>query len=586
MLKRILALSLLFVALPANSQIKSIYVPTKDSTLLAVDVHFPLIYKSEALPVLVIFTRYWRAAINNKTKDRNVPLNGLDAFFSKAGYIIVKVDVRGTGASFGTRTGEYTPQEVMDAKDILDWIVQQDWCDGNIGSYGTSYEGTTAELLCATQHPAVKAVIPGWSDFDVYRSPVRPYGMLASSFIRKWSVYVRLLDRNKSLFLGESIKPVDDNLLKSAIKDHKSNPNIFKLTTTSSYRNADKGEMDYERCSPVSWKREIEESQVPMLILSSWFDAGTVEGSLQRFENFSNPQYLVLMATSHGGWSNASPFTVSDKPLPPTPSALSQAQTQLDFLDHHLKGEDKGLSRWPKVRFYNLGEEKFYRTEIWPPKGIENKKFYFHAKNELSGTLPEGENASNSYKVNNKTTTGDKNRWTTQMGGPVLNLNDRSKMDDMMLSYTSDPMISSLQITGTPIITLQISSNKKQGAIFVYLEDVDENGISRYITEGGLDLSHRKLQENTKGFNLHSFNEEDQSPMPIDEIQEVKIRLWPTSISIQAGHALRISIAGTDVDTFDKVPKHGKPTYTVYCHKLNSSFIELPLAKEAFEEIK
>lgn len=57
------------------------------------------------------------------------------------GYIIAVVDVRGSGASFGTRNGIFTPEEAQDTYDIVEWFAEQPWCDGNIGMYGGSYLG-------------------------------------------------------------------------------------------------------------------------------------------------------------------------------------------------------------------------------------------------------------------------------------------------------------------------------------------------------------------------------------------------------------------------------------------------------------
>jgi putative CocE/NonD family hydrolase len=71
----------------------------------------------------------------------------------------------------------------MDGYDIVEWIVQQPWSNGKVGSYGISYSGTTAEFLLANQHPAVKAAILSWYDFDAYKSPVKPYGMQSDGFI-------------------------------------------------------------------------------------------------------------------------------------------------------------------------------------------------------------------------------------------------------------------------------------------------------------------------------------------------------------------------------------------------------------------
>jgi len=556
----------------------SYYVKVDDTTKLAVDVHLPDNYNQEKLPVLVAFTRYWRSSLKRKTGEPNPPLDQLDHYFSRNNYVIVKVDVRGSGASFGDRQGEYIPIEVMDAKVILDWIVAQPWSNGNVGSYGTSYEGTTAELLCATKHPAVKAVVPGWSDFDIYRSPVRPYGMLASGFIKKWGLYVRLLDRNRSRILKESIQSVSKGSLKFALADHKENPNIYKLTKNAPYRDSRVGDYSYEECSPLHWKKEIEASNVPMLVLTSWMDAGTAEGTLLRLQHYSNPQKVVMMATSHGGWSNASPFVVSDKILYPKPTVKEQHRFQLIFFDHYLKGVNKGMIDWSTIMYYNLGEEKYKWSDVWPIEGTREKDYYFQGQGGLSEVKPLTKTGSDDYKVDFSVSTGKQNRWATQMGDPILNLNNRNQMDSKMLTYTSEPMEADLQITGTPLITVEISSTHTDGAVLIYLEDVDENGVSRYITEGGLRLIHRKVDTTANSkFNIHSFKEEDAALFKPGEVELVTFKLWPTSVLIQKGHSIRVAIAGADKETFDRIPKKGKPTLTIYRNSSRLSFIKLPV---------
>jgi predicted acyl esterase len=82
------------------------------------------------------------------------------------------------------------------------------------------------------------------------------------------------------------------------------------------------------------------------------------------------------------------------------------------------------------------------------------------------------------------------------MGKPIFNLDHRNAADSLMLTYTTDPLPEDVQITGTPFVTLKLSSTHPEGAVLVYLEDVGPNGRSRYITEGGLLLEHRKLAEN------------------------------------------------------------------------------------------
>lgn len=565
----------------SSGSTESFYVPALNGTKLAVDVYFPKVHKKEKLPALIELTRYWRSVENPETGEPIPSLRTRDSFFLNNNYILVKVDVRGTGASYGVRPGEYTPTEVKDAKYIVDWIVNQDWSDGSVGAYGTSYSGTTAELLCATGHEAIKAVIPGWSDFDIYESPGRPYGMVATSFVKEWSKIVHWLDNNNSDILKMSIRRVADFPLDEAIAEHSENPDVFDKATKAKYKDSNFGDFTHKECSPIHWTKEISASKVPMLVLASWMDAGTAEGALLRLNNFANPQKVVLMPTSHGGKSHASPFLVSDQVVAPVPSQSEQLQLQLDFLDYHLKGKNKGVEDWPTIKYYNFGEEAFKESDVWPPVNQSRTKLFLSPNNSLNSVAPATSKGMDQYKVDYSASTGSNNRWTTQMGKDILNLDNRNVADSILLTYTTEPLSEDLQITGTPSITLHLSSTHQEGAVFVYLEDIDSSGKSRYITEGGLLLEHRKLSKNPMSdvVPYHSFKGSDAKPMPINKIEEIVFKLWPTSVLIQKGHSIRISIAGTDKDTFDRVPSEGTPVYSIYRTKENPSFIDLPIIK-------
>lgn len=77
----------------------------------------------------------------------------------RAGFAVVVVDVRGTGASDEVWSGPWSADEVQDMRAILDWIVAQPWSNGAVGATGVSYEGTTAQLTAGLGHPALKAVL-------------------------------------------------------------------------------------------------------------------------------------------------------------------------------------------------------------------------------------------------------------------------------------------------------------------------------------------------------------------------------------------------------------------------------------------
>ena len=66
-----------------------------------------------------------------------------------------------------TRGKRFSPGEIFpyendgnDAYDVIDWISEQEWCDGRVGMYGGSYNGFTQWAACKKMHPALKTIVP------------------------------------------------------------------------------------------------------------------------------------------------------------------------------------------------------------------------------------------------------------------------------------------------------------------------------------------------------------------------------------------------------------------------------------------
>ncbi len=52
------------------------------------------------------------------------------SWFLAAGYAVVSIDVRGTGASFGRWRAPWTPEERTDSREVVDWASRQPWSNG------------------------------------------------------------------------------------------------------------------------------------------------------------------------------------------------------------------------------------------------------------------------------------------------------------------------------------------------------------------------------------------------------------------------------------------------------------------------
>jgi putative CocE/NonD family hydrolase len=557
--------------------LSSIYIQMTDGVKLATDIILPdNLPWNEEIPTLLYRTRYWR---NAELKEKPEKPDPLLQFFTSYGYAIVKLDVRGTGASFGSVLHEWQQQDIDDTYELVDWIISQQWSNGKVGSYGVSYPGTTAELLAATKHPAVTSIWATYHELDAYTDIAFPGGV-PSGFIPAWNQFPAE-DEN---IIG--VKPVDEDadlrMLKAAVDDHKKNNPVASLTGNTIYKDDLMGDtgLTSESMMVYSHRQEIEESGVPLDIWGSWVDANTPDTVIRHFATFRNRLRGVINAWSHGGGSFHDPFNPEETPLE-IPRDIQFFEI-LRYLDWHFHGIETGFPE--KILFYyTLGEGKWKSTTTWPPEKTIMKKYYLGISHSLSNEPPSAESGADEYNIDFEVTTGKQNRWWTEMGGGPIIYGDRAETDKKLLVYDSAPMEEDLEITGHPEVTLYVTSTETDGAFFVYLEDIDESGKVTYITEGMLRALHRKVSVEQPPYTVfgpyHSYKRKDGTLMTPGEVTELRFALIPTSVLIKKRHRIRVAIAGADSDTFMRVPTDGDPTISVLYNKKFPSSITLPVIR-------
>ncbi|MDX1382236.1 MAG: CocE/NonD family hydrolase [Thermoanaerobaculia bacterium] len=577
------------------------HVEMRDGVRIAIDVWLPEgLRTGTRVPTLMRMTRYWRAQdiVGGDVEDDSnyTTAQRLGA----AGYAYVIVDARGSGASFGTRPYELSADEIADYGEIAGWIADQPWSNGRVGSFGVSYDGTTAELLLASRPPAVKAVAPLFPDFQVFDQLLYPGGVFLEFFTDDWGASVWHMDTNDVCALqgveGEActslrtrvsgVKPVDGDdgsLLAAAVAEHRDNAKVAEAARSVQFRDDPFGAGGptnvVEISTPAGRREEIEATGAAIFTRVGWLDAGTVNGALSRFLTFSNPQQVVIGAWSHGGGADTDPFMPVD--TPPEPSRERQMDVMLAFFDRYLKegGEPLGES---SITYFTMGSREWQRTTEWPPPGLESRELFLDAGGRLAATAPTATSGADSRPVDYTHTTGAMNRWHTNIGVPDVVYPDRRQQDEKILTWTGEPLAADTEITGHPLAVLWVASSHTDAAVHVYLEAVAPDGRVVYLTEGQLRALLRKTAEGAPLYHpfgphrtfLRRDAEELQPGVPV----ELEIDLWATSVVVPAGYRLRLAIAGADAGNFARYPRDGgDATLTVERNATRPSRIVLPV---------
>lgn len=586
---------------PASRE--SLYLTMSDGTHIAVDVWLPVNLKSgQELPTILRAVRYWRGYQPGPIAPivRLLGLMDMDAEHTRwatAGYAFVTVDVRGSGASFGQWYIPWSPEEIADLGEVVDWIIAQPWSNGRVGTFGVSYDGNTAEMTAALNHPAVKAVVTQYSDFDVYAYLLRPGGVYNQWFLESWHEFTQRLDANDVCVLAEAVGEPCDNIRQviAGIRRVDADPEGQQLAAAIAsrapvdlrqigprleYRDDEWGTSGktLDAIAPYSVQTAIEHSGVPIFVWVSYLDFALVEGALSRYLTFSNPQQLIIGPWNHGGEEHADPFLPPDAPTDPAPEA--QFQMVVDFFDAYLKDEPASEPTWG-ITYYTLGEGVWKTTSTWPPAGFTPQRWYFGPDGGLTATAPTSASGADEYTVDWTATTGDFTRWHTGLFMADVIYPDRVEESQKLLTYTSPPLEMDVEITGNPIVTLYVASTEEDGAFHVYLEDVAPDGRVTYLTEGMLRAIHRQSVGQEPPYRVqgpyYSFERAEALPLTPGEVTEFSFKLYTTSVLIRAGHRVRVSVAGHDASVFARYPAEGTPVLTVQRNSLYPSHITLPM---------
>jgi uncharacterized protein len=568
----------------------SFYLTMRDGVKIAVDLSLPEGLKGgEKIPTIIRQTRYYRS----------FDLGPLLRFFTRSwpsaqkvfvahGYAWMDVDVRGTGASFGRWPYPWSPDEIQDGAEVVDWIVRQPWSNGKVGAMGMSYDGGSAEFLLVNRHPAVKAVSTAFSFFDAYTDIAYPGGIQLDSFITVWQDLDRALDTDylpsiralmpsivRSSYRG--VRPVDNDgdrsMLDQAIREHDHNLDVAAMARQITYRDDVPWPpgVSIDAFSPFERASETSASGAALYLVDGWFDAAFQNAAINCYLTLKNPVRLVLGPWNHGGWNDASPFSHSLR------SAFNLYAELLRFFDYQLGGVDDGISSEQPVLYFTMGEEKWKTAARWPPPGTRTVSLYLDQGRRLSWEKPTAIDACDGYLVDLTHGTGRSSRW--DLGAPVI-YPDRRKADEKLLCYTSAPLEVDTEVTGHPVVTLFVSSTAADAEFFSYLEDVDPRGRVTYVTEGELRSLHRKLGDGSPPYRQlgvwHSFQRQDSMPLLPGEIAELQFAILPTSYLFKRGHSIRVALAGADKDHF-ALPDGPPPVLRFYRESTHASQVDLPV---------
>ena len=504
-------------------------------------------------------------------------------------------DVRGRYQS----EGRWRPivDDPSDGTDTAAWIGAQPWCDGGIGTMGSSYDGATQHALAIGNAPFVKAMVPRNAMSDFGRYGVRHNG----AFELRWLNWV--------LTMGNAIPGTADAPAAAAraasdpaaaaalidlgtrVRDYAQNLPLRPGTTPLKFA------PDYEAWLieamshgdyDAFWKDHgssvvdhlAEYKDVPEYHTTGWYDSwGTSAANLNFVELRKAKKSLQRLIV--GPWIHSSEnFSYAGEAQFTADAALDLEAFHLRWFDHWLKGIDNGVDREPPVRIYVMGGGDAHKTpegrlfvgghwrdeQEWPLARAAATPYYLHSGGLLSPDKPAdgppvtylfdpkhpvptlGGNVSSQGTLMFQGAADQRCRagfWLCSDTRPLSARND-------VLVFQTPPLTADLEVTGRLIVKLWAASNAPDTDFTAKLIDVYPpnkdfpSGVDLNIADSIVRARYRK-------------NPARAEFLKPGQPEEFTIEMYPTSLLFQRGHRIRLDIASSNFPRFDVNPNTGEP---------------------------
>jgi uncharacterized protein len=422
-------------------------------------------------------------------------------------YACVRVDSRGAGCSPGV-IDHFSPREIKDFYDCIEWAGVQPWSNGKVGLNGISYYGINQWHVATLQPPHLAAMCIWEGAADWYRDMTHHGGILCTFWENWYDMQVKTVqygagERGKrSRVHGELV----------------CGPKILSEAELAKNRSDFGGDIvshplddNYHRARSPVWSKV----KVPFLSAANW--GGQPLHPRGNFEGFvraaSKNKWLEVHGIEH--WTHF--YTDYGRSL------------QLRFFDYFLHGKRNGWDKQPPVQLQVRHVDRFVECteQEWPLKRTKWTRLYL---DPAGGAL-------------------------TDKRGKDRTVTSFDAMGDGVTFLTA-PLAQETEITGPAALKLFVSSSTADADIFAVLrvftgdlkEAVFQGAIDPHtpIGQGWLRASHRQLDKKLstpyRPYHTHTRKE----PLKPGQVVELDVEIWPTSIVVPAGFRIGLTVRGKD----------------------------------------
>ena len=534
-------------------------VAMRDGVRLSANIILPRGATAQKLPVILIRTPYTPAS------ELSEPLAPpLLSRLVRNGYAVVIVNDRGTQWSEGSY--QWLKGANQDGSDILDWITQQAWSNGKVGTFGCSSSGESQPPLAMINHPAHKAMvemagataagsIPGYHDQGIFYHggvPDLAWSWWYHRFgLKDHPVLPAGVSQDTRARIAASFSPEPSFGMPDffALANHLPSGDILSASgvpTTEWDR--------LIRLTPASpeWKefdfiREGDRTQVPGLHIDSWYDVIEAYPTVKLFQYLSGNspnQHLVMGPTAHCRMGTETEATsVGDRTV--GDGRFDYVTMITRWFDRWLK-DDRSAAELPSVQYYVLNSSQWKTADSWPPPGGHPVKLFLSSGGHANSSSGDGrlraQQAASGAAADEFV--DDPMHPVPSLGGSCCSHQVSREQSGIearqdVLVYSSDPFVQTTRIVGDVNVTLSMSSSAPDTDLMVKLLDVDGDGHAYNLSDTAVRMRYRN------GYDGIALMQPGQA-------YSVKLTGLVTATDLLPGHRLRIEVAGTNFPNYER----------------------------------
>lgn len=556
---------------------REVMIPMRDGVRLFTAIYEPK-DRSRKHPILMMRTPYSCEPYGDKF---NRDLRSASNLYVKNNYILVYQDVRGRYKSEGefvqvrplnpeAKTGKGI-DEATDTYDTIDWLLQNTYNNGNVGTWGISYDGFYATMTASSRHPALKAVSPQGPVTDWFRGDDRHHNG-AFTFLQTTNFLPALEGRHQEKGIMREIVKNDvytDFLALGTFKDadalvNDTTPTLWNMIKT--HPNFD------EFWQTRDARRSCYDLQPAILVVGGLFDSEDCYGAWNLYKAIREQSpatnlYLAFGPWWHGGWKRADFQGFGNMYFGGSPSDFYLREIEYPFFRRYLEEEGEGPAH--RVSVFHTGKNEWEFGDAWPLRSVREVPIYLHEGGRISGEAP-SETASFTEYIS------DMSRPVPYTANPTRYRTKEYMIDDQrfatarpdVITFVSDTLTDSLTLAGPIEVELQVAIGSTDADFMVKLIDVFPENYTypeearKYVADPRYPMSGYQLMVRGELFRGR-YREGFDSPKAFtpDSITPVKYTLYDVAHTFLPGHRLMIQVQSSWFPIIDRNPQKFIDTY-------------------------